>query len=103
MKLLLFTHSFPYGKQETFLELEIDVLSQIEDLEITIVPRVLSPEKRKISSNISIDTSYSEYLIKNSEKKIYPVLNIDLLVFQLLGMSPLLFITAVISLIGPKK
>ncbi len=73
MKLLLFTHSFPYGKQETFLELEVAVLSQIEDLDITIIPRTISAEKRQIPSNIKVDNTYSEYLKKHSEKKIYPI------------------------------
>lgn len=74
MQLYLFTHSFPYGYNETFLELEIEILSKVKSLEIIIVPRVVSKEVREIPENIHVDTSYAKRLARNSEYKIYPLI-----------------------------
>ncbi|MPW36265.1 glycosyltransferase [Vibrio sp. B1Z05] len=56
-KLVLFTTSYPFGKGESFLTQELQILSQYFD--INIVPTKKNGEYRKVSlpENISIDNS----------------------------------------------
>jgi len=64
-KVLLFTDSFPFGHYETFLEPEIKIWGQRKDVELIIFPILdISGHKRKIASNISIDTKLHKKLKK---------------------------------------
>ena len=51
--LILFTHGFPYGKGEQFLETEINILSLSFDY-ILIYPISLEGEKRDIPKNVEV-------------------------------------------------
>ena len=54
--LLLFTHFFPYGAGEAFLESEVDYLAAAFD-QVTIVPRVAEGALRAIPRNFRVDDS----------------------------------------------
>lgn len=73
MKIYLFTYSFPFGEGETFLEFELEILSSFQELDITLIPRVVKGEMRDLPKNVSIDLSYAEFVKQNHESKIYPV------------------------------
>lgn len=51
--LILFTHGFPYGKGEQFLETEINILSLSFDY-ILIYPTSLEGEKRDVPKNVEV-------------------------------------------------
>ncbi|MEQ8239493.1 MAG: glycosyltransferase [Cyclobacteriaceae bacterium] len=74
MKIYLFTRAFPYGFEESFLAYEIDVLSKVKGLKITLIPREILKERRELPRNVTVDNSYADAVALNSEKKIYPVL-----------------------------
>lgn len=50
---------FPFGTGETFLEPEIEILSQYTD-NLTIVPRLLLKTQRKVPANIKVDISFAK-------------------------------------------
>lgn len=58
MKIYLFTHTFPYGSGETFLEAEVQVFAKLTD-DLVIVPRQVLKTKRALPSNVNVDTSFS--------------------------------------------
>ena len=53
-KLILFTASYPYGAGETFLETEIDYLSEAFDQVLIVSNDVISSEKRVIPANCEV-------------------------------------------------
>ncbi len=61
MKLVLFTHAFPYLPAETFLEAEIDYLAE-RFSEIVIVPSQRGEIKRPVPNNARVDDSLAEIL-----------------------------------------
>jgi glycosyltransferase involved in cell wall biosynthesis len=75
MKICLFTRAFPYGAEESFLEYEIAILSKLENLEITIIPREVFEVIRPIPQNVTVDNSYAAIVMERSEKKIFPLIS----------------------------
>ncbi|MEP0369136.1 MAG: glycosyltransferase [Cyclobacteriaceae bacterium] len=73
MKVYLFTYAYPYGTTEAFLAYELEVLSRLKGLKITIIPRVISGNKRMIPKNVEVDSSYADYVLQNHEKKVLPL------------------------------
>ena len=74
--ILLFTHFFPYGKGEQFLELEINYLSKAFD-KVYVIPCIeLSGVKRQVPNNVYIIHEFVEKYLRNSfENKYQKALN----------------------------
>ena len=73
--LLLFTHGFPYGKGEQFLETEINYLSKAFD-KVYVIPCIeLSGVKRQVPNNVYIIREFVEKYSHNPyENKYHKVL-----------------------------
>jgi hypothetical protein len=74
--LLLFTHFFPYGKGEQFLELEINYLSKAFD-KVYVIPCIeLTGVERQVPNNVYIIHEFVEKYLRNSfENKYQKALN----------------------------
>ena len=74
-KLYLFTSEYPYGKQETFLENEISVLSKV--FEITLIPRKIEDHYiRELPSGVKIDLQLARLYSKKRYHKAFAFLNL---------------------------
>lgn len=74
-RIYIFTSEFPYGNQETFLETEIEILSNF--FNITLLPlKIISQNKRKIPSSVIVDQQLSDLFEKKRFHKRFSFLNI---------------------------
>ena len=74
MKVFLFTNAFPSGGGETFLSPECEIVAEIKDIELTIIPLFIENGMRELSPSITIDLSLSTYLERHHERKIWPLI-----------------------------
>jgi len=73
-KLFLFTSTFPYGSQETFLESEIKYLQ--DNFDVTIFPRKAYGEIRESYKTIKlVSRLFGDYSLKRKYNKKYAYLN----------------------------
>lgn len=70
----LFTISYPFGNGEQFLQDEIDFISKDPETNVEIVPFYSHGELRELPANIHVNTSLSDFIESNSEKRIYPLM-----------------------------
>ncbi len=80
--LFLFTHMYPYGESETFLETEINYLAE-EFNSVTIIPACINNQVRSVPSNVKVEINPSRMEMGSLQRFFSALKHIDCrLLFQ---------------------